>query len=225
MADKRTGVLIVDDEPVVCDVLYNALTERGYLCTRAFNARGALAKLETQDFEVVLLDVKLPEMSGLEVLSKIRSNHHNSCAIIITTVSNIDTAVEAMKLGASDYIIKPFDLDRVNTSIRTALETKQVTEKSPTEMDAIARGVEARLESLFGFSKIVTQETVDIARRFDIPQKEIQKWAAIRARHDAKRNAAIKSSLNKLERSPLAQSMMGIVVPYLCTPESDESQN
>ena len=206
MVDKKPKILIVDDEPVVCDVLSDELSERGYLCTRAFNARDALTKLETEDFDVVLLDIRLPEMSGMKVLSKIRSNHHNSAAIVIRVDSSIGKLLQTKKR-------LPERRD------------KQATEKSPTEMDAIARGVEARLESLFGFSKIVTQETVDIARGLDIPEKEIQKWAALKAGHDAKTNAAMKSSLNKLGRSAVAQMITGITLPYLCAPKPDESQN
>lgn len=225
MVSQKPGVLIVDDERVVCDVLHAELSERGYLCTTALDGNDALTKLASQDFDVVLLDIKLPGISGMEVLRAIRSAHHNTTTIMITAVNNVDTAVEAIKLGASDYIVKPFDLDRVDTSICTALETKQTTDKSDAEMDAIARGVEAKLDSVFGYSKIVIQETVGIARRLGISEKEIQRWAAIRAKHDAKRNKAIKSTLDKLERSPLAQSMMGIAVPYLYTTKPDEPQN
>lgn len=234
MVHKKPRVLIIDGEPTVCDVLHDELSERGYLCTTALDGNEALTKLVRQDFDVVLLDIRLPDVSGMEVLSMIQSAHHNTATIMITAVNNVDTAVEAMKLGASDYIVKPFQLDRVNTTIRTVLENKKrspkgrdkpTTEEPFSRMNAIVRGVEARFDSLFGYSKMVTQETIDIARQLGIPKKEIQRWAALRTRHDAKRNAAIKSLLNKLERSPLAQKILGMTLPHRFTPKPDESHN
>jgi len=144
---------------------------------------------------------------------------------MITAVNDVNTAVEAMKLGAADYLVKPFDLDRVETSIRTALETKPATSKSSTEIDTIAFGIEARLDPFSAFSKIVAQETIDIARQLGMAEEEIQEWAAAKAMLGSERNKVIKSSLDKLQRSPLAQSIMGVLVPNLCPPKSDESQN
>jgi len=225
MVNQKPSVLIVDDEQVVCDVLYDELSERGYLCTTALSGKEALAKLEAEDFDVVLLDIRLPGMSGMEVLREIWLNHTNAATIMITAVNDVDTAVEAMKLGASDYLVKPFDMDRVETSIRTALDTKQATSKSSTEIDAIAFGVEARLDLLLGYSKIAAQETIDIARQLDIAEEKIQRWAAAKAMLGSERNKVIKSSLDKLQRSPLAQSIMGVLMPYLYPPKSEESQN
>ena len=199
MVDKKTSVLIIDDEQVVCDLLYDELNERGYLCTTALNGNDALANLATQDFDVALVDIRLPGMSGMEVLREIWLNHENTATIMITAVNDVDTAVKAMKLGASDYIVKPFNLDRVNASIRTALETKQATKKPPTEMDAIARGVEATLDLFSSYSKIVTQRTVDIARHLGIAEEKIQRWAAAKAKLDSERDKVTKSSLNKLK--------------------------
>jgi len=225
MASETPSVLIVDDERVVCDLLSEELVDRGYQCTTVLSGNEALAILAVQDFDVLLLDIRLPGISGMEVLKKIWLNCPNISTIMITAVNEVDTAVEAMKLGASDYLVKPLDLDRVDTSIRTTLETKQVTSKSSVRMDAIARGVEARFDLLLGISKIIIQETIDIARRLDILEQEIQSWMAARARLVSERDRAIKSSLEKLKRSPLAQKIMGIAVPYLYTPKPDEPQN
>jgi DNA-binding response OmpR family regulator len=247
MISRKPSILIVDDEQVVCDLLYGELSEQDYLCTAAFDGYEALEKLRTQDFEVVLLDIRLPSMSGMEVLTKVQSNHPDTVTIMITAVSDVDTVVEAMKLGALDYIVKPLDLDRVSASIRMALENKkcspkrgdyktalcaggeqedkQAIEESFRRMNAIACGVEARQELLTGHSKIVTQETTEIARQLGIPDRNIRRWAAIRSRHDSKRNAAIQSSIYKLERSPLAQKIIGIALPYLYTQKPDEYRN
>ena len=125
MTKKKPSVLIVDDEQVVCDLLHEELSDRGYLCTTALNGDDTFANLAKQDFDVILLDIRLPGMSGMEVLREIWLYHSSTTTIMITAVNDVATAVEAMKLGASDYIVKPFNLDRVDTSIRNALETKQ----------------------------------------------------------------------------------------------------
>ncbi|MFC2016833.1 response regulator [Chloroflexota bacterium] len=187
MAKKKSTVLIVDDEQVVCDLLSDELHEQGYLCTAVLSGDDALTKLETQGFDVVLLDIRLPGMSGMEVLREIWLDHHNTAIIMITAVNDVDTAVEAIKLGASDYITKPFEMDRVRASIRTALETKPATAKSLTEMNAIARGVEIKLDPFSAFSRVVTQRTVDIARQLSIDEKEIQQWAVAKTTRYPKR--------------------------------------
>ena len=199
MVNKKPSVLIVDDEQVVCDVLYEELSERDYLCATALSGKDALAKLATEDFAVVLLDIRLPGMSGMEVLREIWLNHSNAATIMITAVNDVSTAVEAMKLGASDYLVKPFDLDRVATSIHTALETKQAAQKSPTEIDAIARGVEVKLDPFPAFSRVVTERTIDIARQLDIAEAEIQQWASAKTVLDSERNKVTKSALSKPE--------------------------
>lgn len=178
MVDKRPSVLIVDDEQVVCDVLYDYLTERGYQCATVVSGKEALAKLSEQDFDAVLLDIRLPGMSGMEVLHQIWSEHGTTATIMITAVNDVGTAVEAMKLGALDYIVKPFDLDRVDATLRTALETRKAAQKSCAEIDAIARGIEAKLDPYSDYANLVTQTTIDIARKLETPEEEIQTWAA-----------------------------------------------
>jgi DNA-binding NtrC family response regulator len=197
MVNKNPKILIVDDEEVVCDLLREELSERGYLCTAVLSGNDALSKLAKEDFEVVLLDIRMPGMSGMDVLRETWLNHSHTAVIMITAVNDVDTAVQAIQLGASDYIVKPFDLGRIDASIRAALESKPATDKSSAEMDAIARGVEAKVDP--GYLKLVTQKTIDIARKLGIADKEIQKWAAAKAQLDSEREGTIKSSLEKPE--------------------------
>ncbi len=246
MVGKKPRVLIVDDEPGVCNLLNDELTEQGYLCATAFDRNDALAKLATQDFDVALLDIRLPGISGIELLRKIRLERHNTATIMITAVNDLGTAVEAMKLGASDYIVKPFALDRIDSSVRTLLETrkqlperrtyqgslylggeedKRGVEESFGEMNAIAFGVEVSQDLLDGHSEIVTQRTIDLARQLGIAEPEINKWVTQRARLDAERRVRIKSMLNKLERSLLAQIILGMTELYGYTQKSGESEN
>ena len=193
MSRKKTKVLVVDDEQVVCDLLHDDLSERGYLCNTSLDGKDALIKLAADDFDVVLLDIRLPGMSGMDVLREIWLNHRNTITIMITAINDVATSVKAMKLGASDYIVKPFDLNRVDAGIRTALETRQ----APTQMDAIAHGVESKLDPFSAYSKIVTQRTVAISRQLGIANEEIKRWVALKAAIDSEKNGVTKSPLGK----------------------------
>jgi DNA-binding NtrC family response regulator len=234
MVDEKPRVLIVDDEQSICDLLYDELSEQGYTCTAVLDGNEATSKLVAENFDVVLLDIKLGSISGMEVLKEIRSNHHDTATIMITGINHLDTAVEAMKLGASDYIVKPFELDRLNNSLRTVWEAKKHSperrdkpnNKEPfNRMNAIARGVEAKLDSVDNHTKIVTERTIDVARQLGVPEKEIKGWAAARARQDAERDRVIKSSLDKLKLSPIAQYMIGVTELHQYIPDFSEPQN
>lgn len=198
MTTKKPSVLIVDDERVVCDLLHDELSERGYLCTAVLNGNDALTKLAKEDFDTVLLDIRLPGMSGMEVLREMWLNHSDTVVIMITATNDVATAVLAMKWGASDYITKPFNMERIDASIGTAL-AKRTASKSSARMDAIAGGVEAKLDPYAGYSKVVTQRTIDIARQLGIAEEEIQGWATAKETLDSKRKRAAKSSLGKLK--------------------------
>jgi len=233
MVHEKTAILIVDDEQGVCDVLSRELTERGYLCNTALNGNDALFKLAIHEFDVVLLDIRLPGISGIEVLKDIRSNYPHTAVIIITAVNEVETAVEAMKSGALDYIVKPFDLGEVNTSVRTVLKNKQrslerrdkqIGKVLFSAMDAIAYGVEAKLDFLTGYSKMVTQRTIDRARALGIPEKEIRKWATTRAMRDSEKQRALKSLVEKVERSALPW-ILGMTEPLVCAPKPKEHWN
>lgn len=187
MADKKMSVLIVDDEQVVCDFLDDELSERGYLCTIALDGNAALAHLKADHFDAVLLDIRLPGISGMDVLREVLLRHSSTAIIMVTAINDVDTAVEAMKLGASDYIVKPFDPDAVDASVRGAVKTKRTPGRHLSEMDAIASGVEVLLDPYLGYSKMVTQRTVDIARRLGIHEEEVQRWSAQKTKHDSRR--------------------------------------
>jgi len=231
---------------VICKLLYNDLSEHGFLCSIALNGHEVFNKLEAQDYDIILLDIRLPDMSGMEVLSNIRASYYNTSIIMVTAVNSIDTAVKAMKLGAVDYIVKPFDMNEVNAAIQTALEERErvklsfdrtiltnsnAVEDRPTwdesyrQMDTIARGIETRYDRIFNYTKIITRETIKIARQYEIPESVIQRWEEARARLYSEKQRAIEESLDKLKRSPLAQKLTGLLKPYLIEYETDGNQN
>jgi DNA-binding NtrC family response regulator len=122
---KKISILVVDDEESVRDSLYNWFIEDGYRVETAENANRALSMLESDSFDIILADIKMPGMDGLEMLRRIKLLKADSIVIVITAFATVDTAVQALKDGAYDYVTKPFDPDDLSHLIRNA--TKQVS--------------------------------------------------------------------------------------------------
>jgi len=131
MTGEQVRVLVVDDEETGRNLLQRILEGAGYQVATAANGKEALYKVSLGETELVLLDIKMPEMSGIEVLSKLSADSPDTCAIMVTSVAETETAVEAMKLGAYDYILKPFDRDDVLQKVLKAIERwkRQLQEK------------------------------------------------------------------------------------------------
>jgi putative nucleotidyltransferase with HDIG domain len=121
--------LIVDDEPTVSDILARRLAKEGYVCIKANNGKEALQYFYKDAFSLVISDMKMPEMNGLELLRKLKAVSPKITVIMITAFPEIDMAVEAMRLGAYDFLTKPVTLDLVVLSVRKALEKKRLEEE------------------------------------------------------------------------------------------------
>ena len=106
-------ILIVDDEELICRLLAQKLTSEGYLCVTAYNGREALSRFYKGTFSLIISDIKMPEMDGIELLKRVRSLNPKMMVIMVTAYPEIDLAVEAMRLGAYDFIIKPADLELI----------------------------------------------------------------------------------------------------------------
>lgn len=122
---KKISILIVDDEESVRDSLYNWFIEDGFRVECAENAKKALTILESDQFDIILADIKMPGMDGLEMLRRIKAIKSDSIVIVMTAFATVDTAVKALKDGAYDYVTKPFDPDDLTHLIRNA--TKQIS--------------------------------------------------------------------------------------------------
>src|SRR5581483_6621160 len=115
-------VLVVDDEQLIRWSLTDRLTEEGYRVVEAETAAQALEKA-SEGVDLVLLDYRLPDSDGLSVLKAIKDTRPDTVVILLTAFSSVDTAVEAMKLGAYHYANKPFNLDEIALLVDKALET------------------------------------------------------------------------------------------------------
>ncbi len=122
---KKISILIVDDESSVRDSLYNWFIEDGYHVAVAEDAKSALKTLESESFDIVLADIKMPGMDGLEMLSRIKAIRKETIVIMMTAFATVETAVQALKEGAFDYVTKPFDPDDLSHLIRNA--SKQIS--------------------------------------------------------------------------------------------------
>lgn len=116
----RISILIVDDEDSVRDSLYNWFSDDGYHVECAENANKALSMLSEKDFDIVLTDIKMPGMDGMEMHRRIKSLPKVPIVIIMTAFAAVETAVQALKEGAFDYVTKPFDPDDLSHLIRNA---------------------------------------------------------------------------------------------------------
>ena len=117
---EQISILIVDDEESVRDSLYNWFIEDGYRVATAESAKGALSLLESDQFDIVLADIKMPGMDGLEMLRLIKTLRQETVVIMMTAFATVETAVQALKDGAFDYVTKPFDPDDLSHLIRNA---------------------------------------------------------------------------------------------------------
>lgn len=119
-------VLVVDDEEGVRSLLERTLARVGYSVVSAANGQEALDRVSQQDIEVVLLDIKMPGMSGMDVLQQLARRWPDIGVVMVTGVADIQTAVEAMKLGADDYITKPFNWDDLLPKVQWAVEKRKL---------------------------------------------------------------------------------------------------
>lgn len=126
-------LLIVDDDMTVCDVLTDTLTEYGYDCAVETNGLDVLPRLQTEFFDGVLLDLMMPEIDGLELLQLIKEPFPDLPVIIITGFGSIETAVESIKAGASDFVTKPIDMTILDIRIRKAIEHEQTRRLAYTD--------------------------------------------------------------------------------------------
>src|SRR5437764_697982 len=127
---KSMRVLIVDDEEVLRDVLEVVLRREGFDVVLASSGEEALNVLDTEDVDLMILDVMLPGISGIDTLRAVRISNPNLPVVVITAFSSIDGAIEAMKHGAFHYIPKPFKNEEVILTVNKALEQKRLSREN-----------------------------------------------------------------------------------------------
>lgn len=128
MVDKQK-VLIIDDEESVCDILKKLFVREGYKALSETDPKTALEVFKKEKPDCVLLDIKMPGKDGLELLREIKAIEENTGIIIITGYGTLENAIESVKLGAFDYITKPFDLEYIKDLVENCLKKKSNHDK------------------------------------------------------------------------------------------------
>jgi DNA-binding NtrC family response regulator len=124
------GIMVVDDEEAMRESLSAWLQKGGYRVTTAASGPEALSKLAREPWDLLLVDIKMPDMDGLELLRLIRAEHPSILVVMITAYGSIETAVESMKQGANDYLLKPFDPEQLLLLIEKMMERKRLLEEN-----------------------------------------------------------------------------------------------
>ncbi len=126
MDNKQTRILVVDDEQIVLRSLSEWFRDDGYFVGTASTGKEALAKLAEDEWDIFMLDIRMPGMSGLELQKKIKEVSPESIIVIMTAFASVDSAVQALKQGAYDYLTKPFDPEHVGHLVKNAVESRSL---------------------------------------------------------------------------------------------------
>ena len=162
--------MIVDDEKIVRESLFHWFTKLGHTVERASSGFEALEILEKNPFDVLFVDIRMPEMNGIELLEKVKTEYPETAVIIITAFGSIETAVKAMKLGASDYLLKPFKPDYLS------LVMEKITQQ--VKLSSEYNYLKGRLEKITRFDDIIGQGPA-MQKIFDLIPEVAQSDASI----------------------------------------------
>jgi response regulator RpfG family c-di-GMP phosphodiesterase len=141
-------VLVLDDELAVCALLSERLTMEGYDCKTCSTGEEALAVMQREPFDLVISDIRMPGMSGMEFLAEAHQQHPRSAYVMVTAEDDLRVAIQAMKQGAADYLVKPIQLDALLASAERALEMKRLEAELENYRRNLEEMVEARTKQL-----------------------------------------------------------------------------
>ena len=159
---EEKDILVVDDEPIIRDILVRKLTSSGYRPVAVENAFEALDKMQENPFPVILSDIMMPGIDGIELIKKVRILYPDTAVVMITAVSNANAAIEALKQGASDYLIKPFNLEEIVISIRNALEKRRLILENREYQEHLEEIVKVQTAEIRGLLSVEQQKTAEL---------------------------------------------------------------
>jgi two-component system response regulator HydG len=146
MMSRRPSILIIDDDENIAKTFTAVLEKQGYSVDTAKDGGEAIKKLNTERYDVALVDIRLPDIDGIELLTKMKKTIPKTLRIIITGYPSVQNAIEAINKGADGYIVKPIDPEDLLAKIKEQLE-KQGEEEKYTE-DKVKEYIETRIRSL-----------------------------------------------------------------------------
>ena len=222
MAESKGNVLIVDDEAPIRHLLEQKLSTDGYHCIAARNADTALNILQAEPVDIVLLDIKMPGKSGMELLPLIKKSYPDVVVIMATVLTNINIAIESIRKGAYDYICKPFNMDTVNYCINRGIEKRrlevelreyqqnledkikqqnnQFSNQFLSAMQSLVYALEASDSYTAGHSRRVSEISLAIGRKMNLDaiQMEDLRWGSLL--HDIGKIGVSTSIINKPDK-------------------------
>ncbi|GAB6283337.1 MAG: sigma-54 dependent transcriptional regulator [Ignavibacterium sp.] len=173
MINNKSSILIVDDEQIVRDSLKHWFEEEGYFIETAEDGESALKIFEKDKYDLLLVDMKMPGMSGLDLLTKIKEYDEEAIVILITAFASVPNAIKALKDGAYDYITKPIDPDELSHIVEKALSQKQLKKENirlKENIDEIIKpdnliGESAEMKKIFSLINTVAQTDTTVMIR------------------------------------------------------------
>jgi putative two-component system response regulator len=173
--NEPAKILIVDDEPYISELMSRWLTSEGYECARASSAEMAIGLLEEREFHLVVTDIMMPGMSGLELLALIRKDYPDVVVVMVTAVDDRKTGILALELGAYGYVIKPFEKNEVLINIANALQRRQVTKLSQQYDRHLAEHVEQHVTQTRQREQLLLKVIASVGRRHGETEAHIQR--------------------------------------------------
>jgi cyclic di-GMP phosphodiesterase len=150
-------ILIVDDDQAIRDLLNEGLSDSGYRCDTACNGVEGLSKVQSNGFELVVSDIDMPEMDGVQLLQEIKKVRPDTEIIMLTGIVDVETAIQSMRLGACDYLTKPFNLAEVRITVERALEKQRLLRENREYQKTLEIKVAARTAELVGKNREVEE--------------------------------------------------------------------
>ena len=222
MTVNKETILIVDDEEAIRRLLHQKLSGEGYCCVEAGSAEQTLDELRNNAVELVVLDIKMPDKSGTELLPELRARYPDTAVIMATAIVDTDIAIQCMRQGAYDYLTKPFNLDEVVLGVNRALQkrrlelenrdyqqhleqkveeqAKKIRDAFLSAITALAYALEAKDAYTSGHSQRVAETSVVIAKELGMSQESIDKIRLAGLVHDIGKIGIKESVLHKPDK-------------------------
>jgi DNA-binding NtrC family response regulator len=179
----KARILLIDDDPGLSEVISLLLEREGYAVQHAFTVKSGLEKVSAADFNLVVTDLKLPDGTGLDIVGALRSRRPALPIIMITSYSSVESAVAALRGGAADYVIKPFDNNDFLRAVARALKERrrgELTGERALPIEAYIREVVERFQD--------THSEIELARMLGIGRKALwmrrRQWGLKRSRRN-----------------------------------------